>query len=158
MRPLSPASVPCQKLSLRMQRAWKIELDIRTIKQTLNVDHVRGKTPERVRRELWVTLLAYNLIRKVIATAAAAHGKPTASGLYLGLPDDLVVLDAAVDGIVFRLPCDVHHDGSAHRRQRSGRPTRTDRTARFEASPTPLPADATPTRSTARRTRENVNP
>ena len=28
-----------------------------------------------VRRELWVTLLAYNLIRTVIATAAAVHGK-----------------------------------------------------------------------------------
>jgi putative transposase len=28
-----------------------------------------------VRRELWVTLLAYNLIRKLIATAAAVHGK-----------------------------------------------------------------------------------
>ena len=54
---------------------WNVELDIRTIKQTLNLDHVRCKTPEMVRRELWVTLLAYNLIRKVIATAAALHGK-----------------------------------------------------------------------------------
>ena len=28
-----------------------------------------------VRRELWVTLLAYNLVRKLIATAAVVHGK-----------------------------------------------------------------------------------
>jgi putative transposase len=28
-----------------------------------------------VRRELWVTLLAYNLVRKLIGTAAAIHGK-----------------------------------------------------------------------------------
>jgi Transposase DDE domain len=54
---------------------WNVELDIRDIKQTLNLDHVRCKTPEMVRRELWMTLLAYNLIRKVIATAAATHGK-----------------------------------------------------------------------------------
>lgn len=54
---------------------WNAELDIRQIKQTLHLDHVRCKTPEMVRRELWVTLLAYNLIRKVIATAAAAHQK-----------------------------------------------------------------------------------
>jgi putative transposase len=54
---------------------WNAELDIRQIKQTLHLDHVRCKTPEMVRRELWVTLLAYNLIRKVIATAAAAHHK-----------------------------------------------------------------------------------
>jgi hypothetical protein len=30
---------------------------------------------QMVRRELWVTLLAYNLIRKVIATSAAVHRK-----------------------------------------------------------------------------------
>jgi putative transposase len=58
-----------------MHFAWKIELDILQIKQTLHLDHVRCKTPEMVRRELWVTLLAYNLIRKVIAMSAAVHGK-----------------------------------------------------------------------------------
>jgi len=54
---------------------WNVELDIRHIKQTLHLDHVRCKTPAMVRRELWVTLLAYNLIRKVIATSAGVHGK-----------------------------------------------------------------------------------
>ncbi len=54
---------------------WNAELDIRAIKQTLGLDHVRCKTPQMVRRELWVTLLAYNLIRKLMATSAAVHGK-----------------------------------------------------------------------------------
>lgn len=54
---------------------WNAELDLRDIKQTLGLDHVRCKTPDMVRRELWVTLLAYNLVRKLIATAAAVHGK-----------------------------------------------------------------------------------
>ncbi len=54
---------------------WNAELDIRDIKQTLGLDHVRCKTPDMVRRELWVTLLAYNLVRKLIATAAVVHGK-----------------------------------------------------------------------------------
>jgi len=54
---------------------WNVELDILQIKQTLHLDHVRCKSPEMVRRELWVTLLAYNLIRKVIATSAAVHEK-----------------------------------------------------------------------------------
>src|SRR5208337_2277375 len=54
---------------------WNAELDIRDIKQTLGLDHVRCKSPHMVRRELWVTLLAYNLIRKLIATAAALHDK-----------------------------------------------------------------------------------
>ena len=54
---------------------WNVELDIRDIKQTLGLDHLRCKTPKMVRLELWVTLLAYNLIRKLITTAAALHGK-----------------------------------------------------------------------------------
>ncbi len=54
---------------------WNVELDILQIKQTLHLDHVRCKSPEMVCRELWVTLLAYNLIRKLIATSAAVHGK-----------------------------------------------------------------------------------
>lgn len=55
---------------------WNAELDIRQIKQTLHLDHVRCKTPAMVLRELWVTVLAYNLIRKLIATAAMIHRKP----------------------------------------------------------------------------------
>ena len=54
---------------------WNVELDIREIKRTLGLDHMRCKSPHMVRRELRVTLLAYNLIRKVIATAAAVHDK-----------------------------------------------------------------------------------
>lgn len=54
---------------------WNVELDIRDIKQTLDLDHVRCKSPAMVLREVWVTLLAYNLVRKVIATSAAVHGK-----------------------------------------------------------------------------------
>lgn len=54
---------------------WNVELDIRAVKQTLGLDHVRCKSPHMVRRELWVTLLAYNLVRTVTATAAAVHQK-----------------------------------------------------------------------------------
>jgi len=54
---------------------WNVELDIRQIKQTLNLDHLRCKTPAMVRKEFWTTLLAYNLIRRIIGTAAITHGK-----------------------------------------------------------------------------------
>jgi hypothetical protein len=52
---------------------WNSELDIRSIKQSLNLDHVRCKSPEMVRKELWTTLLAYNLIRTTAAASAALH-------------------------------------------------------------------------------------
>jgi len=54
---------------------WNSELDIRNIKATLNLAHVRCKSPEMVRRELWTTLLGYNLIRTTAAAAALLHGK-----------------------------------------------------------------------------------
>jgi len=54
---------------------WNSELDIRSIKQSLNLDHVRCKSPEMVLKELWTTLLGYNLIRTTAAAAALLHGK-----------------------------------------------------------------------------------
>ena len=54
---------------------WNSELDIRSIKDSLNLGHVRCKSPEMVRREVWTTILAYNLIRTTAAGAAMLHGK-----------------------------------------------------------------------------------
>lgn len=54
---------------------WNSELDIRSIKASLNLGHVRCKSPEMVHREVWTTILAYNLIRTTAAGAALVHGK-----------------------------------------------------------------------------------
>jgi Transposase DDE domain len=52
---------------------WHAELDIRSIKQALRMDVLRCKTPELVQKEFWAHLLAYNLIRGVMAEAARQH-------------------------------------------------------------------------------------
>jgi len=52
---------------------WHCELDLRSIKRVLGMHHLRCKTPEMVRKELWIHLLAYNLIRVRMAQAAAVH-------------------------------------------------------------------------------------
>jgi Transposase DDE domain len=52
---------------------WNAELDLRSLKQTLQMDVLRCKTPELVRKELWTHILAYNLIRTAIAQAASKH-------------------------------------------------------------------------------------
>ena len=49
-------------------------MDLRLLKQTLQMDVLRCKTPESVRKELWAHILAYNLIRTVMAQAAVEHG------------------------------------------------------------------------------------
>jgi putative transposase len=54
---------------------WNSELDIRSIKQSLNLAHVRCKSPEMVRKELWTTILGYNLIRTTAAAAAVLHDR-----------------------------------------------------------------------------------
>jgi putative transposase len=54
---------------------WLAELDIRAIKITLDMDVLRCKTPEMIRREMWMHLLAYNLIRRTILQSAKASGQ-----------------------------------------------------------------------------------
>ena len=53
---------------------WHAELDLRSLKQTLHMDVLRCRTPEMVRKEIWVHFLGYNLIRRVMADAAEKHG------------------------------------------------------------------------------------
>jgi len=56
---------------------WNVELDLRNIKTTLGVEVRRCLTPRMVEKELWVHLLAYNLIRLLMAQAALdAHVHP----------------------------------------------------------------------------------
>jgi len=71
-----PVAFPAEDIAELYGYRWNVELDLRQIKQTLSLDHLRCKTPEMVLRELWVTLLGHNLVRKVIAVAAAVHDKP----------------------------------------------------------------------------------
>lgn len=52
------------------KRRWQVELDIRNIKTTLGMETLSCKTPEMGEKELWVYLLAYNLIRLVMAQSA----------------------------------------------------------------------------------------
>ena len=52
---------------------WNAELDLRSLKQTLQMDILRCKTPELVRKEIWTHILAYHLIRTIIAQAASKH-------------------------------------------------------------------------------------
>lgn len=52
---------------------WNAELDLRSLKQTMHMDVLRCKTPELVRKEIWTHILAYNLIRTIIAQAAIKH-------------------------------------------------------------------------------------
>ncbi len=51
-------------------RRWGGEVDLRSVKSTMQMDVLRCKTPEMVHKEIWTHLLAYNLLRTVMAVAA----------------------------------------------------------------------------------------
>jgi hypothetical protein len=53
---------------------WNIELDLRSIKIVMQMDVLRCKSPDLVDKEIWVHMLAYNIIRQLMATAAARRG------------------------------------------------------------------------------------
>jgi hypothetical protein len=67
-------AVPKRELAALYARRWHIELDIRNIKTTLGMEVLRCLTPAMVEKELWVCLLAYNLIRLLMAQAAHTAG------------------------------------------------------------------------------------
>ena len=54
---------------------WMVELDIRSIKCSLDMDIIRAKTPEMVKTEIWSCLLAYNLIRMKMLQSCAVNGR-----------------------------------------------------------------------------------
>jgi hypothetical protein len=64
---------PPSELAKLYRARWNAELDLRSLKQTLQMDVLRCKTPELVRKELWTHILAYNLMRTIIAQAAHKH-------------------------------------------------------------------------------------
>ena len=53
---------------------WNVELDLRNIKTTLGMDVLSCQTPQMNEKEMWVHLLAYNVIRLLMTQAAIETG------------------------------------------------------------------------------------
>jgi hypothetical protein len=57
-------------------KRWNLELDLRTLKGTMRLEHLHGKSPEAVEKELLIAVLAYGLVRAFMALAAARVDLP----------------------------------------------------------------------------------
>ena len=68
-----PATFPAADILELYHQRWHAELDLRSIKTQMKMEILRCKTPDMVRKEIWAHLLAYNLVRKVMAQAALEH-------------------------------------------------------------------------------------
>jgi hypothetical protein len=70
---LDPEQTTKEDLATLYRARWHNELDLRSLKAVMQMRELRCKTPELVHKEVWAHILAYNLIRTVMAQAAARH-------------------------------------------------------------------------------------
>jgi hypothetical protein len=87
-----------QDLATLYRARWNNELDLRSIKRTLQMHELRCKTPELVRKEIWTHILAYNLIRTIMAQAAATHGLVPRSISFKGTVQTLEAFQPVIEG------------------------------------------------------------
>jgi len=74
---LCPKQTDKSALQSLFRDRWHVELDLRNIKTTLGMERLSCQTPAMAIKEIWVYLLAYNLIRLMMAQAALlAHRLP----------------------------------------------------------------------------------
>ena len=74
---LCPKQTSKADLKALYRDRWHVELDLRNIKTTLGMEKLSCLRPDMVVKEIWVYLLAYNLIRMMMAQAARyTHCRP----------------------------------------------------------------------------------
>ncbi|MGH7169642.1 MAG: IS4 family transposase [Gemmataceae bacterium] len=71
---LDAAAFASVDLALLYRMRWYAELDLRALKQTMQMDILRCQSPEMVQKEVWAHLLAYNLLRSQMTRAAEEGG------------------------------------------------------------------------------------
>ena len=110
---LDPTQATRGELAELYRARWNVETDLRSIKAAMQMGELRGKTPEGVRKEVWAHVPAYNLVRTVMAQAAARHDIPPRSISFTGAMqtleafEPLLVLGPARDAAGRR---DLYHE------------------------------------------------
>jgi hypothetical protein len=89
---------------------WQAELNFRTVKATMEMDQSETKSADMVQKEFYAGLMAYNLVRGLMASAAAQAGCPPSQlsftkvhGLLAAILTELFLGWMAVAGCTQRL-------------------------------------------------------
>ena len=72
---LDPNRYPADEIRALFRDRWTAELNLRSLKTHLGMEILRGHSPDMVRKEIAMHLLAYNLIRLLMWQAAREHGR-----------------------------------------------------------------------------------
>src|SRR6516164_2174938 len=94
---LDPEQTTQEDLATLYRARWHNELDIRSLKSAMQMRELRCKTPELVRKEAWAHILAYNLLRTVMAQAAARHGVEPRTISFTGAMQTLEAFQPLLD-------------------------------------------------------------
>ena len=126
---LDPEQTTKEDLAFLYRERWNNELDLRSIKTSMQMDILRCKSPELVRKEIWTHVLAYNLIRTIIAQAAFKHGVQPRTLSFKGAMQTLEAFQPLIDyqgerGAVFRLELYQHILDAIATHQVADRPDR----------------------------------
>ena len=66
--------IPKGELKSLYRQRWHVELDFRHLKTTMGMEMLASKSPAMAIKEIWIHLLAYNLIRRMMLQAASVEG------------------------------------------------------------------------------------
>jgi hypothetical protein len=94
---LDPRQATPGDLAELYRARWHAELDLRAMKAGMQMRELRGKTPEMARKEVWAHILAYNLVRTVMAQAAAVHGLLPRSVSFTGAMQTLAAFQPLLE-------------------------------------------------------------
>jgi hypothetical protein len=70
---VDPVLYPAHTILDAYLRRWRLEMCLDDLKTTLQMEFLRGRTPEMAHKEIYARLIAHNLIRCVMAQAATQH-------------------------------------------------------------------------------------
>lgn len=72
---LDPDRYPAEEIGSLYFHRWEIELRIRDIKTTMGMEMLRTRSPEMIRKEIMMHMIAYNALRLLMLKAGRKHGQ-----------------------------------------------------------------------------------
>src|ERR1700689_2311293 len=86
---LDPQLYPAQEILRAYLLRWRLEMCLDDLKTSLDMETLRGRSPEMAQKEVYTRLIAHNLIRGILAQAAAQHPVPLERISFKGSLDAL---------------------------------------------------------------------
>ncbi len=70
---LSPKLYPAADIAILSAQRWRVELDLRSLKTHMGMDHLKTLSPKMIDKEIAMFMTAYNLIRAFMSEAGRTH-------------------------------------------------------------------------------------